>query len=960
MLTTNRCALGLLSLKLGMRIATRAITRASRGRIQQRIAGVLAGLLCVALTTSCGGGGADSRDEALAANGEAQAVRAKAASVSSPSAAALTTVALAPAIVPAAASITPIAGYGTALHPNPDASCCQARVNGFPISNSGVAVINGIATSSDYLANYFDLTSDGITYSRVTGIAAPTGNVVLLQDGTAITGSNQLMFQQRTIVGTSTPTFQLFTRVAPYSEIRPYSAVFPDPSGYGVRDLYVNDSGQGVGWHGDPVVSGKLHPFRYDGLGESQQMNLGVDAQSFGPTKSKILADGSIYIAVQTLTLQTREIWRFPPGDTQNHSVVYQKLVSQAGILAWDVNELGTLAVAESSPGGVSSVKIIVPGGGESVVEGTQGEGGVNYHGVFINQAGLVGAVRSLNNVAEVLYAPPGGSAVRVLATGDLLNGVTITDVANPLTNGIISTSAMNEAGQFTIVAAVRIPATQRFIVAIVAPLFPSIASFAPGSGSAGSIVTITGAKFTGATTVAFNDTGATFVVDSPTQIRATVPAGATSGPIVVTTAAGSVTSTQSFTVTVPPAVTTFSPANGPVGSTVTIGGTNLSAATAVAFNGTNATFLVDSATQITATVPIGATSGSISVTSPAGTGTSAIAFSVVLPPTISSLTPSSGEVGTTVTIAGNNLTGASSVKFNGISATFVVNSATQITATVPVGATTGSVTATTVAGTATSAGAFTVTVPPPIPTLTTFSPASGPIGSSVVIGGTNLTGATALAFNGTPAAFTVNSSTQITATVPAGATSGLLAVTTPGGTATSATAFTVTTPVAPAPTIASITPLAGAVGAAVTIKGANFAGATSVMFNGVAASFKLKGGAMISTAVPVGASTGPIVVTTPGGTVQSTDAFVVLPVPTVNSLSPSLGPVGTTVVINGTHFAGTVQVLFNTTSASFSVVSDTTIMAVVPAHAKTGPIAIRQANVQSVASASPTFTVTK
>ena len=71
------------------------------------------------------------------------------------------------------------------------------------------------------------------------------------------------------------------------------------------------------------------------------------------------------------------------------------------------------------------------------------------------------------------------------------------------------------------------------------------------------------------------------------------------------------------------------------------------------------------------------------------------------------------------------------------------------------------------------SASAATVTIGNP-PTISSFAPASGPVGSSVTITGTNLTGATAVSFNGTSAAsFTVTSSTQITATVPTGATTG-------------------------------------------------------------------------------------------------------------------------------------------------------------------------------------------
>src|SRR5207247_3621068 len=63
-----------------------------------------------------------------------------------------------------------------------------------------------------------------------------------------------------------------------------------------------------------------------------------------------------------------------------------------------------------------------------------------------------------------------------------------------------------------------------------------------------------------------------------------------------------------------------------------------------------------------------------ISVTTPAGTGTSTSNFTVTpatAPPTITSFTPTSGPVGTVVTITGNNFSGATKVAFNGTAASF-------------------------------------------------------------------------------------------------------------------------------------------------------------------------------------------------------------------------------------------------------------------------------------------------
>ncbi len=161
--------------------------------------------------------------------------------------------------------------------------------------------------------------------------------------------------------------------------------------------------------------------------------------------------------------------------------------------------------------------------------------------------------------------------------------------------------------------------------------------------------------------------------------------------------------------------------------------------------------------------------------------------------PTITSFTPTSGAVGTLVTVNGTNFTASAVVKFNGVTGTgFVFVSATQVKANVPTGATTGPISVTTASGTGTSATNF--TVPSGSPTITSFTPPSGPVGTLVTINGTTFTGATVVKFNGVIAtSFTVVSDIKITATVPAGATTGKIIVKTPAGNATSLTRFTVT-----------------------------------------------------------------------------------------------------------------------------------------------------------------------
>jgi hypothetical protein len=77
-------------------------------------------------------------------------------------------------------------------------------------------------------------------------------------------------------------------------------------------------------------------------------------------------------------------------------------------------------------------------------------------------------------------------------------------------------------------------------------------------------------------------------------------------------------------------------------------------------------------------------------------------------------------------------------------------------------------------------------------PKFTSFTPPSGPVGTSVTITGTGLVQTTKVTFDKIVASFTVVSDSEITATVPAGAGTGKIAITTKGGSASSSTSFTV------------------------------------------------------------------------------------------------------------------------------------------------------------------------
>jgi len=179
----------------------------------------------------------------------------------------------------------------------------------------------------------------------------------------------------------------------------------------------------------------------------------------------------------------------------------------------------------------------------------------------------------------------------------------------------------------------------------------PTITSFAPTSGPAGTSVVINGTGFSGAVSVKFNGTNASFTVNSSTQITAVVPTSASSGLIAVTNSSGTGVSSAGFTVTgtlpPPPIVSSFSPTQGAIGTPVTISGSNFTGANSVTFNTTSTTSLtVNSDSSITVSVPIGASTGPVSVTTPlGGTGTSSTSFTVTGSTRIKDITFENGSI---------------------------------------------------------------------------------------------------------------------------------------------------------------------------------------------------------------------------------------------------------------------------------------------------------------------------
>jgi uncharacterized repeat protein (TIGR03803 family) len=150
-----------------------------------------------------------------------------------------------------------------------------------------------------------------------------------------------------------------------------------------------------------------------------------------------------------------------------------------------------------------------------------------------------------------------------------------------------------------------------------------------PASGKEGNTIGIFGQGFSSSSVVQFGGVQATNIkLSGSTFLFATVPAGALTGPVTVTTDGTTLTSNQEFRVT--PQLLSFNPPSGAAGTQVTITGTGFTQTVGVGFGDNSpAEFTVNSDTQITATVPTGAATGPVGVVTKGGTAISSATFTV-------------------------------------------------------------------------------------------------------------------------------------------------------------------------------------------------------------------------------------------------------------------------------------------------------------------------------------------
>ncbi|WAC04627.1 MAG: IPT/TIG domain-containing protein [Methanoregula sp.] len=348
------------------------------------------------------------------------------------------------------------------------------------------------------------------------------------------------------------------------------------------------------------------------------------------------------------------------------------------------------------------TVHIVYTGGGGTLVLSSA------YFGTLQMPTGTTTTapptVPTFGSILPTSGTTAGGTGVTITGTGFTgatavtFGGTAATSFTVVSDTSITATTPAHAAGAVDVViTAPGGTATGTGAYTYVAPTVPTFGSILPTSGTTagGTGVTITGTGFTGATAVMFGGTAATsFTVVSDTSITATTPAHAAGAvDVVITAPGGTATGTGAYTYVAPPTFGSILPAFGTTagGTIATISGTGFAGATAVTFGGTAATsFTVVSDISITATTPAHAAGAvDVVITAPGGTATGTGAYTYVTLPTVTGVSPMLGPAtgGTSVAITGTDFTGATAVNFGSTpAASYIVNSATSITAVSPVG----------------------------------------------------------------------------------------------------------------------------------------------------------------------------------------------------------------------------------------------------------------------------------
>ncbi len=480
------------------------------------------------------------------------------------------------------------------------------------------------------------------------------------------------------------------------------------------------------------------------------------------------------------------------------------------------------------------------------------------------------------------------------------------------------------------------------------APAVTSVVASA-GTLAGGTSVVVNGTGFVTGATVLF-DTGSCVVTAvTATTITCLTPAHIAGAVTVKVTNTdlqfGSLAT--AYTYQAAPTITTVSPAVGSSagGTTLTITGTGFVAGVTATVGGVSCPVTANTATSITCTSPVHA-AGIVNVivtNVDTQTGTKTNSFTYLDAPTVTSVTPAVGAVGglKTVTVLGTNFYAGATVSFGGSACAVLSLSATSIscrTSAHAAGAV--AVTVTNVDSQfGTLAGGYTYR---PAPTVSTVSPAYGPIGggTTLTITGSDFVSPVSVTVGTAACVVTAESATSITCTTGISPVSGSAAVTVTNPVDLQAGIKTGAFIYLRAPVITSVSPTAGALAGSTTISlvGTNFFPGATVTVGGVACtSVTVVSDTLITCSTPAGsAGAANVVVTNPDAQADTeTNGYTYQAAPTVSTISPGSGRLsgGTSVTITGSDFVtGATVKIGGTNCTGVTFVNATTITCTTPA----------------------------
>lgn len=539
--------------------------------------------------------------------------------------------------------------------------------DGFTNPDVTQITLNGRAYNS---FNILDDNNITLVIENGTGAFANSNNIVLTRGGLNITASDDF-FVEHQIDGFRDENVQTFNPSA--SRVVEGQVIYVDGNYF--------ESGAEIS---TVTVNGVSASFNYQ---NDDRIQVTVPTASAGVGKVAITRRGLEVQSAQALVISA------PPALTSitpNARIAGATISIQGSNLALPDVETVTINGASASFSVINggNITTTVPSGASATGQVTVTTNGVTSGGLAFNvvprifsftNSGLEGSEISINGshfgstigTNQVFFSSDSGPEILAIinsVSSDLLTVTVPTGVVTGPVRVVNTTSGqeVTSSANFNILAS------------------PVNFSLNPASGPVASSFTIEGDNLNGASGVTINSIPATSFDADPdgTNIQVTVPNAATTGDVVITKSGVDFNTGQAFSVT--PKVLSF-PSVATVGSEIRINGKTLTGASLVRVNGAVAAIQSGSSEFVNVLLSVdNVGTGSIEITTPSGIGASTSDIEVKGAPAITAFNPNTGTEGDQVTITGTDLSTATFVKFDGVVASFNINSDTEIVATVP------------------------------------------------------------------------------------------------------------------------------------------------------------------------------------------------------------------------------------------------------------------------------------